>query len=140
MSIAEIDNEWRRLKPRISKLKGDRCFYCGARAEEYHHIIPRHMGGDNRLENIVPMCTECHRKAHSKRSYKPHGKWGRPKLDKPSNFNEVIDLYLNNDITLSEALEVTELKRNKFYSLLSEYREETGDCRKHKNRGNRYGH
>ena len=136
----DIDNEWRRLKPKIAKLKGDKCFYCGEAATEYHHIIPRHMGGDNRLENILPICTECHRKAHSKRSYRPHGNWGRPKKEMPDNFTEVIDLYLNNQILFTEALEKTGLKKNVFYRMLEQYREDTGDYRKHKNTGNKYGH
>ena len=136
-STADIDKEWLRLKPKIAQIKGSKCFYCGKPAEEYHHIIPRHMGGDNRLENIVPMCTECHRKAHSKRSYKPHGAWGRPKAETPANFVDVIDRYLNDEITFAMALDQTGLKRNKFYLTLEEYRKETGDSRQHRNFGNR---
>ena len=136
----EIDNEWRKLKPKIAKIKGDRCFYCGDPATEYHHIIPRHMGGDNRLENIVPMCTECHRKAHSKRSYRPHGDWGRPRLETPDNFDDIVNLYLDNRIMFVEALKLTGLKRQTFYRMLEEYRKRTGDDRRHKNTGNKYGH
>ena len=134
----EIDNEWRRIKPKVAKIKGDKCFYCGSAATEYHHIIPRHMGGDNRLENIVPMCTECHRKAHSKRSYRPHGDWGRPKHKTPANFDKVIDLYLGNQILFTEALEMTGLKKHVFYRMLEEYREITGDNRAHKNARSRH--
>jgi len=137
-STAEIDKEWLRLKPKIAEIKGDKCFYCGSKAEEYHHIVPRHMGGDNRLENIVPMCSECHKKAHSKRSYRPHEKWGRKEIPKPENFDEVADLYLGNHITLLEAFELSNLKRHTFYKLLGEYQAETGDTRKHRNKGNKH--
>ena len=113
-STSDIDKEWLRIKPKMAQLKGDKCFYCGAPAEEYHHIVPRHMGGDNRLENIVPMCIDCHRKAHSKRSYKTHGKWGRPTLEKPKNFEEVINQYFENKITFGMALQLTGLKKTTF--------------------------
>ena len=98
------------------------------------------MGGDNRLENIVPMCTECHRKAHSKRSYRPHGDWGRPRLETPDNFDDIVNLYLDNSIMFVEALKLTGLKRQTFYRMLEEYRKRTGDDRRHKNTGNKYGH
>lgn len=31
---------------------------------EAHHVIPRSKGGTNRLNNIITLCTECHKKAH----------------------------------------------------------------------------
>lgn len=134
-STADIDKEWLRLKPKIAQIKGNKCFYCGKPAEEYHHIIPRHMGGDNRLENIVPMCTECHRKAHSKRSYKPHGAWGRPRIETPQQFDIVIDKYLDCCFSLAEALELTGIKRHTFYRMLQEYKDRTGDTREHRDNG-----
>lgn len=137
-STTEIDKEWLRLKPKIAEIKGDKCFYCGSKAEEYHHIVPRHMGGDNRLENIVPMCAECHKKAHSKRSYKRQAQWGRPKQNLPDNYETVVGLYLDSKITLETALALTGMKRNKWYMSLAEHRKVTGDSRQHKNFGNRY--
>jgi hypothetical protein len=137
-STAEIDKEWLRIKPTIAKIKGDKCFYCGSPAEEYHHIIPRHMGGDNRLENIVPMCAECHKKAHSKRPYKRQAQWGRSRIEAPANFTGIARQYLDSEITFNKALELTGLKKNTFYRLLEEYRKETGDNRRHRNLGNRH--
>lgn len=134
-STAEIDQEWLRLRPQIIKVKGNKCFYCGKPAVEYHHIVPRHMGGDNRLENIVPICHECHLKAHSKRSYKRQKEWGRKPLPKPDNFNEVINQYLDCKFSLAEALERTGLKRHTFYKFLEEYYQETGDTRRHQDKG-----
>lgn len=41
-----------------------RCWVCGARATNTHHILPRSQGGDDRLENFAPLCgsgtTGCH--------------------------------------------------------------------------------
>lgn len=132
MGRAEIDKEWLRLRPQIIKAKGNKCIYCGKIATEYHHIVPRHMGGDNRLQNIVPLCYECHKKAHSKRSCESHKDMGRKPIETPDNFNEIADLYLDNYIRLQDALELTKLKRHAFYNMLERYREMTGDKRKHK--------
>lgn len=124
-SVTEITEEWNKLRPKIAKIKGDKCFYCGAKATEYHHIVPRHMGGDNRLENIVPMCYECHSKAHSKRSDK-HRKYGRKRIKKPDNFDLIADIYLGGHITLNEALNDLGLKRSTFYRMLEDYKQRKG--------------
>ena len=140
MCKTDIDKEWLQLRPQIAKIKGDKCLYCGRTATEYHHIVPRHMGGDNRLENIVPLCYECHKKAHSKRSCGSHKDMGRKPIETPDNFDEVASMYLNNQIRLQDALDMTDLKKHAFYNALARYRERTGDYRQHRNIGNRYGH
>lgn len=137
-STNDIDNEWRRIKPVMAELMGDRCFYCGQPANEFHHIIPRHMGGDNRPQNIVRICSVCHCKAHSKRSYVRQAEWGRKPIQKPESFDEVADSYLNNEMKFLEALEITGLSRNTFYRMLKEYKTEHNDTRKHRNTGNRH--
>ena len=134
-STETIDNEYRKLKPKLKELVGDKCFYCGADATQYHHIIPRHQGGDNRLSNMLPICDDCHNKAHSKRSYKPHGKWGRPPLETPPNFDKVANQYLDGSISFVTALHKTGLKRHTFYRMLQKYRERTGDYRDHRAKG-----
>lgn len=136
----DIDREYLRMREWLWEQKGRACIYCGNPAEELHHIVPRHMGGDNRLSNIVPLCRECHCKAHSKRNNEKEWKAGRPLLPMPDNFFEVADEYLDNKITFGEALEKVGTTRNTFYRFLHEYREETGDTRCHKNQGNRKSH
>jgi hypothetical protein len=98
------------------------------------------MGGDNRLSNVVPLCRECHSKAHSKRNNEKEWRAGRHLLPMPSNFFEVADEYLGNSITLGEALKKAGASRNTFYRFLDEYKEKTGDTRHHKNSGNRKNH
>lgn len=134
-NTAKIDNEYRLLKPKLQELLGSKCFYCNSVATQYHHIIPRHQGGDNRLKNIVPICDDCHNKAHSKRSYRPHGKWGRKRLETPANFNEVANKYLSGSISFGKALHETGLKKNTFYRMLKQYRSLTGDYRDHRENG-----
>lgn len=44
--------------------------------------------------------------------------FGRPKIEKPSNFDEVVLLWKNNKIKTKEAMELLNLKPNTFYNLV----------------------
>ena len=51
---------------------------------------------------------------------KARGEWGdygRPKAQKPDNWNEVITLWHNGDITAVKSMELTGLKKTTFYKL-----------------------
>lgn len=39
-----------------------RCSYCGAKAAEIDHIIPRAQGGSNSVHNLTPACRSCNQK------------------------------------------------------------------------------
>lgn len=40
-----------------------RCRVCGgARGLQRHHVVPRSQGGDDVDENLVPLCSDCHRR------------------------------------------------------------------------------
>ena len=43
------------------------CQYCGKKncRLEVHHLLPRSMGGSNKLENLITLCSNCHHLAHS---------------------------------------------------------------------------
>ena len=56
----------------FSKTKG-RCSYCGAKAEEIDHVIPRAKGGTNSTYNLIPACRSCNEKK-SNLSLKEFGK------------------------------------------------------------------
>ena len=56
----------------FSKTKG-RCSYCGEKAEEIDHIIPRAKGGSNSTYNLTPACRSCNEKK-SNLSLKEFGK------------------------------------------------------------------
>lgn len=45
-------------------------------------------------------------------------KFGRPKIEKPSNYDEIIELWKNKKIKSKEAMEMLGLKSNTFYNLL----------------------
>ena len=54
---------------------------------------------------------------------KARGEWadyGRPKAQKPSNWDEVIELWKNGEITAVEAMKRTDTKKTTFYKLLKE--------------------
>lgn len=44
-----------------------KCLICKNHIEHFHHIIPRSQGGSDRPENIVGLCTNCHRQVHTKK-------------------------------------------------------------------------
>lgn len=52
----------------LANMLGAVCVNCGEKDNiEYHHIVPLHLGGTNRMSNIVPMCNRCHKAAHNGR-------------------------------------------------------------------------
>src|SRR6476660_6104163 len=55
-------SEWEEL--RKAKLHRYRCRICGGRAGTLHHLVPRSLGGDDCVDNLVALCgsgtTGCH--------------------------------------------------------------------------------
>lgn len=49
----------------FSKTNG-RCSYCGAKATEVDHIVPRAKGGTNSTYNLTPTCKSCNQKKSNK--------------------------------------------------------------------------
>lgn len=45
-------------------------------------------------------------------------KFGRPKIEKPDNYNEIIGLWKNKQITAREAMKLLNLKPNTFYNMV----------------------
>ncbi len=37
-----------------------RCEYCGKKAVDPHHIVPRSQNGSNEKENLIALCRKCH--------------------------------------------------------------------------------
>lgn len=46
--------------------------------------------------------------------------FGRPKIEKPDNFDEIVTRWVNKEITARECMKLLSLKPNKFYSLIKE--------------------
>ena len=125
----EILYEFASIRREVFKTN-PRCAYCGKPAEELHHIVPRSRGGDNRPSNLIPLCYQCHCKAHDK-SYARNGKKGRKKIELPSNFDIIADEYLSGMYSLQEVLIILNMSRSTFSTKLNEYKEKTGDNRDH---------
>ncbi len=56
-------------KRRLERLVNHRCEICRkplGLTPDIHHIIPRNEGGSSANNNLIILCPNCHRKAHSK--------------------------------------------------------------------------
>lgn len=47
--------------------------FCGVKMET-DHIIPKDEGGDDKIENAIPVCFECHAEIHSYNTKHPRGR------------------------------------------------------------------
>ena len=113
------------------EIKG-KCSICGKEEEtELHHILPLGAGGTNVSGNIVEVCCECHSKIHNYTDRKElqkigiqkkleEGGYGRPEIQLPENFDEVITRWKTGEITAVKAMELTGLKKTTFYKIIKE--------------------
>ena len=66
------------LRARVLRRDRGRCRKCHAPATEVHHVKPLHLGGDNRMSNLVALCHACHAKQpHRKRRDNVSADWRR---------------------------------------------------------------
>ena len=85
---------------------GDKCANCGSKdLVEYHHVVPLVHGGTNNLGNIVPLCHECHLKAHDKHNHgdtykkaKEDGRVGRKHKMSYKECLPYLEAYFSNKI------------------------------------------
>lgn len=54
------------------------CFECGKPAEEYHHVVPKIVGGTK----TIPLCSICHGKVHGLSGRAGHTELTKRGLDK----------------------------------------------------------
>lgn len=50
---------WKDQRVRVLKRDGYICQYCGSEATQVDHVIPRKVGGDHSLDNLVACCAPC---------------------------------------------------------------------------------
>lgn len=78
---------------------GPRCINCGTEEEiEYHHVVPLLLGGNDILENIVPLCHRCHKTAHCGQhisQYVKAANAGRKPKVSIEDSKEIFDLYIS---------------------------------------------
>jgi 5-methylcytosine-specific restriction endonuclease McrA len=66
-------HEYRKLKDRVYEEQAHRCAFCTVKLYrvtdgDLHHLKHRGMGGcnrDDRRENVVLLCSACHRRQHN---------------------------------------------------------------------------
>ena len=59
--------EYRELKLKIFKRDGWKCQHCGRRDQlEIHHLVRRSRSGADCEENLIVLCSGCHRSLHLK--------------------------------------------------------------------------
>lgn len=89
----------------FSKTNG-RCSYCGAKATEIDHIIPRANGGTNSTYNLTPVCRSCNEKKlnlslkeFGKLVGKDFSKLEPKKLPKDASIVQIARNYMVKEIT-----------------------------------------
>ena len=62
-------SEWDAIAKEVRERDRFTCQFCGKlRSTNVHHIIPRRMGIDNSLNNLITLCSSCHFKIEQKTS------------------------------------------------------------------------
>ena len=97
---------------------GNKCANCGSKdLVEYHHVVPLVHGGTNNLGNIVPLCHECHLKAHNKHNHgdaykkaKEDGRVGRKHKMSYEECLPYLEAYFSNEIGTRELIEKCKYK------------------------------
>ena len=54
-------SKWRKIRAAILLRDGHICGWCGGKATEVDHIIPRYLGGEDDESNLISACWDCNR-------------------------------------------------------------------------------
>lgn len=77
-------DKWWAIKQEVYKKYGHKCSKCGSCNNiDVHHKIPLSKGGTNNIQNLIPLCHECHEKIHGY-------KFGNEKQASMENYGENI--------------------------------------------------
>lgn len=75
------------VRDRVRRRDDDKCQWCGAiDMLQIHHVQYRSEGGPDNVRNLITLCDEHHRLAHSKKL--------RKSLDEPPGYQEILLLWL----------------------------------------------
>ena len=83
----------------ISEMQEEHCIFCKQAIEHYHHIVPKHKGGSNTIDNIAGLCTKHHDLVHKEQEWTTKLANKKAGLNKKygalSVLNQIIPYFLN---------------------------------------------
>lgn len=128
-------------KAELIRMHGNKCRYCGSTENiEWHHATPLFLGGEDTLENMLPVCYFCHKiqtrifMAVANETGSREKKGGRHAIY-PDNYEAILEDYTRCRISKSEALERLGVKKGKLNDLkfFREFRKKNGIVRQRNN-------
>ncbi len=57
------------VKDAVFALQEGKCLFCNRNIDHYHHVVPRHLGGSETLDNRVGLCTHHHTLVHTDKTW-----------------------------------------------------------------------
>ena len=49
----------------VDAMQDGHCLMCGGIIKHHHHLVPRHLGGSDTIDNIIGLCDACHNRRHT---------------------------------------------------------------------------
>lgn len=109
----------------VYERQNGKCLICGKKhIDHYHHVIPRHLGGSENIDNRAGLCEYCHNKVHTDADFKANLKSKQEGLLKkfhalsvmnqimPFLLEDLVKRYPDKDIYVTTGFETAQL-RNK---------------------------
>ena len=104
------NHEYLRLKEDVLRKTDGKCMNCGSMENiEIHHIIPLAFGGTNKIDNLIPLCCDCHVAMHNGFNLNDnidHGKKGRKSYKTDEEAYTIFDDYFAGNIGVKELKEL----------------------------------
>lgn len=107
----------------VSDRQNSKCLICGKNhIDDYHHVIPRHLGGSDHIDNLAGLCEDCHNKVHTDADFKAKLKSKQEGLLKkyhalsvmnqimPFLLEELVKKYPDKDIYVTSGFETAQLR------------------------------
>lgn len=119
------------FRKQLVETYGTKCKICGEDGAEYHHLIPLWKGGEDVIENFVPLCRWHHMLLHNANA-RPRWKCknsGRSrKIANTSGYKYILDDYLHCKIGTKECKESLGMTKSTALSDRKWFREYVKEC------------
>jgi 5-methylcytosine-specific restriction endonuclease McrA len=103
-SVIRLENMVRRPRPTVKLTRREvfrrdnyTCQYCGRHTPELtvDHVLPRHLGGEHRWNNVVTACPACNHRKGGRKLDEAHMSLMRPPHEPPANALYIYGRHLN---------------------------------------------